>query len=219
MNPISDFISFCEMFQDGTIEIKFFIGSPLTPMVYILQSDKIKKNTTYIAAMSGAWNGEQNLLGMNFNNAVDYDASVFFFNLLQKKELPNAVCILSTTETCKNGPFTLTPDRIRNLNFKNERSRELTASNIEQWANFKMGKTQPLYDVTILLSQEELKKNVSLIEVEVIFDSSSSKKITIGSKKNISMNLFPKSGTNVFATAENNFTPECDNSFLRLFFS
>ena len=168
--------------------LALYVGSPMTALHATFTHDSaLRDRVTYCCAMSGAWEGSKNLLGCCFNNAVDYDASKV---VCQPNYFPNGRLLLVPTETCKTGPFTLTPETLAAMSAPpsspsspssasqvteapvHKHASNLQASlvaSVQQWTDLKRGDAQPLFDVLTVWDLADLMQHTAMVPTEVQF--------------------------------------------------
>jgi hypothetical protein len=158
LRPLGDFSAACR--QNPSLPLSLLMGSPMTACAATFGGDTradaaLRDRVVYVCAMSGAWDGNKNLLGCCFNNAVDYAATEAccapgFF--------PRGRFVMVPTETCKMGPFTLTREHVASAAAHEDR-RALQAvlrDDIGQWTDLKRGETQALFDAVPVLPLRDL---------------------------------------------------------------
>lgn len=225
LKPLSDFD---EIFAKNPLApILVFVCSPCGSVVKIFKDrPEAAARVTYMSAMFGAWDGSKNILGMNFNNAVDLTATIDLIELYNKGHFPNSRFVISPTEACKNGPFTLTASSIRSLPAREEKvaARDLMAANVSQWTSLKRVE-QPLFDVTLLITPADMITHASLVPVTVQFGQGPIT-LTVGSRENMSMsigmtaeplNLNSPFPPGMYSMGADVFQPTCAEAFLKLF--
>jgi len=144
--------------------LALYVGSPFTAIHTTFTHDVALRNRVALCcAMSGAWEGSQNLLGCCFNNAVDYDASKV---VCQPNYFTNGRLLLVPTETCKMGPFTLTPEVLVAMTSPPPAS---LVAMVQQWTDLKRGVAQPLFDVLTVWGLSNLVEHTAIVPVDVHF--------------------------------------------------
>jgi len=162
--------------------LALYIGSPITAIHATFSHDSaLRDRVAYCCAMSGAWEGSENLLGCCFNNAVDYAASR---EVCQSNYFSNGRLLLVPTETCKMGPFVLTAERLKAMaagssTFSQVASAPLInkvtnlkanlVANVQQWTDLKRGVAQPLFDVLTIWELSKLLEHTAIVPTEVQF--------------------------------------------------
>jgi inosine-uridine nucleoside N-ribohydrolase len=172
---LTAFTRFC--MARPNVPIKLTVASPLTAVATTFKNKPaLAERVAYVAAMSGAWDGSQNLLGTCFNNAVDYEASkTCFGGDLFPNLFPNARILLVPTETCKMGPFALSAETIRSLTTQQNATQTQThtqkamADGVEQWTGLKRGVPQALFDVVTLFPLTTFVAHAAIVPVKVTF--------------------------------------------------
>lgn len=225
LKPLSDLDEIFE--RNPSSAILVYVCSPCGSVVKLFRDrPAAAARVTYMSAMFGAWDGSKNILGMNFNNAVDLTATMDLVQLLQKGHFPNCRFVISPTEACKNGPFTLKAEDIMALPARQEKiaARAIMAENVNQWTTLKRTE-QPLFDVTLLITPAEIITHASLVPINVIFGQGPVV-LTVGSRENMSMSIertgealthnaqFPPG---MYSMEADIFQPTCASAFLKLF--
>jgi hypothetical protein len=175
--PLASFTARCNEAIDGAqtsrLPLALYVGSPMTAVHASFTHDpELRRRVAYCCAMSGAWDGGQNLLGCCFNNAVDYAASQA---VCQPGYFPNGRLLLVPTETCKLGPFTLTPETLAAMPLGPQSSslkaglKNVLVSDVQQWTDLKRGVAQPLFDVLTVWPLTCLVGHAAIVPADVCF--------------------------------------------------
>lgn len=166
VDPLSKFTDRCR--ANPSLPLVLYAASPLVALKETFVNDKdLSSRVVLCTAMLGAWHGEKNLLGTNFNVGVSYDATCSLLTASSPKEaaaggpgapwckgalnlFPNCRFVLFPTETCKNEAFILKAEDISSIKTAKENLgfREVIVKIVDQWTEMKRG-AQPLFDVVI----------------------------------------------------------------------
>jgi hypothetical protein len=159
--PISELI---KIFKNAS-DIHVYCGAPLTGLAQLAKYDEIIKKITFICLMAGSWDGSKNLLGTNFNNAVDIKSSMVLLKFV------NAIIIMVPTETCKEGPFKISSEVFNKFPASkyNIHGRKMCSDIIKQWTDKKNGAIQPLFDTVILMNISDLISHAKLYLTDIKF--------------------------------------------------
>jgi hypothetical protein len=169
MRPLKDFGSRCRTTGDRT-PLALFLGAPLNSACNTFEGDRdLASRVVYAAAMSGSWDGSQNLLGLCFNNAVANSASRALF---APGFFPNGRILLVPTETCKGLPFSVDADTIKSmvtdLNSIGAKFATVLSDDVRQWTDLKRA-LQPLFDIVTALPLTDLVEHAAVVETKVSF--------------------------------------------------
>jgi len=198
LEPLAEFTRRCE--SAPLAPIALYVGSPMTAMATTFLPDKrggavdaalekpargcsitpeetladrklrLAQRVVLVSAMSGSWHGDLNLLGTNFNVAVDYSSAQKI--MASAHVFPNCRFIIVPTETCKSGPFTLEAAEILKLPCAASmtRSREVISSAVHQWANMRTPPAaQPLFDVLTTIPLNHMVQHGQLVRAHATF--------------------------------------------------
>jgi hypothetical protein len=164
--PLEAFHQACR--DEPTKPIAVYLGSPLTALATTVEdAPDVVERVVYISAMSTAWDGSQNLLGLCFNNAVDYEATKFCLG-----KFPNGRFLMIPTEACKMGPFTHRPEVIEALPAIPEReaTRAVLGSVVRQWTELKRNEPQALFDTVTAMPLLDLIDIGAIVTADVVFN-------------------------------------------------
>jgi len=119
------------------------VYGPFTPVPELFVDPETAERVCLVNAMGLVYHGEGNLLGGNFNQAVDperFQASLPLF--------PNAAWVFTTSETCKceDKRFAPSAKLIALLPAENKQARDAVAGSVAAWTDRQRGQTQPLFD-------------------------------------------------------------------------
>ena len=220
MLPLTEFTTFCNLPENSDKFIEIKVGGPATAVIETFKSDPLlAARVLLIIMMSGAWEGDLNLLKMCFNNAVDFPATIALINMFESGYFSNGNLIMITTETCKIGPFSPTYEKIMAIpvSTEHECAREAIASITKLWADLKRGAYQPQFDMLTLLDPEFMMTNMKLFEITVGMEGQN---ISIGSSVNMNMSIHIRSealvmgytlkvGAGAIYATGIEFTPDC----------
>ena len=164
--PLEAFHRACR--DEPTKAISVYLGSPLTALATTVETaPDVVERVVYISAMSTAWDGSQNLLGLCFNNAVDYEATKFCLG-----KFPNGRFLMIPTEACKMGPFTHRPEVIEALPAIPEReaTRAVLGSVVRHWTSLKRNEPQALFDTVTAMPLLDLIDIGAIVTADVVFN-------------------------------------------------
>ena len=146
-------------------KIEFYGAGPATAIAET--PPDIAHRVSVFHAMSGTFGGEENLLGVCFNDGVDPSAlkqissdSIFF---------PGAKTFLTTSDAakCKSGAFTLTVEEFRMIGKPVEMQDLHDLRSL--WVEVSGGRITPMFDLIPLLPPSLFIPSGSIVEVDFVF--------------------------------------------------
>ena len=174
-SKILDLKDFCQNNQDDFIN--WYLAGPVTPIPEILKIDSSFANKAgFIKAYAGAWEGNKNLLGGNFNEQVDWDSFKKLFCSTEGPVFKNAAITFMTTETAKQDDWLcFNKDELQDI-FAPEDTEDTKdymkiCQLAELWATLKPGDGyQPAFDLALAFDEDDIPFDLHRVDVSVETD-------------------------------------------------